>query len=85
MKFSPFVIRFHDYRHSAASIMLSHGIPPIIVAGMLGHSLAILRTAGCWVSQKSSLASHREASAQPNNSLARTKKKPGSAIPVYEV
>ena len=24
--------------------MLSHGIPPIIVAGMLGHSLAILLT-----------------------------------------
>ena len=24
--------------------MLSHGIPPIIVAGMLGHSLAILMT-----------------------------------------
>jgi integrase len=38
------VIRFHDYRHTAASIMLSHGIPPIIVAGMLGHSLAILMT-----------------------------------------
>ena len=28
----------------AASIMLSHGIPPVIVAGMLGHSLAILMT-----------------------------------------
>jgi hypothetical protein len=25
--------------------MLSHGIPPIIVAGMLGHSLAIYRPA----------------------------------------
>ncbi len=24
--------------------MLSHGIPPIIVAGMLGHSLSILMT-----------------------------------------
>jgi len=24
--------------------MLSHGIPPMIVAGMLGHSLAILMT-----------------------------------------
>ena len=24
--------------------MLSHGIPPIIVAGMLGHSLVILMT-----------------------------------------
>ena len=28
----------------AASIMLSHGIPPVIVAGMLGHSQAILMT-----------------------------------------
>jgi hypothetical protein len=25
--------------------MLSHGIPPIVVAGMLGHSLAICRPA----------------------------------------
>ena len=39
------VIRLHDCRHTAASIMLSHGIPPMIVAGMLGHSLAILRPA----------------------------------------
>jgi len=39
------VIRLHDCRHTAASIMLSHGIPPIIVAGRLGHSLAILRPA----------------------------------------
>ncbi|OGO11851.1 MAG: hypothetical protein A2030_02060 [Chloroflexi bacterium RBG_19FT_COMBO_50_10] len=38
------VIRLHDCRHTDASIMLSHGIPPIIVAGMLGHSLAILMT-----------------------------------------
>jgi len=37
-------LRLHDCRHTAASIMLSHGIPPIIVAGMLGHSLAILMT-----------------------------------------
>ena len=36
--------RFHNCRHTAASIMLSHGIPPIVVAGMLGHSLAILMT-----------------------------------------
>jgi integrase len=35
-------IRLHDCRHTAASIMLSHGIPPVTVAGMLGHSLAIL-------------------------------------------
>ncbi len=38
------MIRLHDCRHTAASIMLSHGIPPIIVAGMLGHSQAILMT-----------------------------------------
>jgi hypothetical protein len=50
------MIRLHDCRHSAASIILSHGIPPIVVAGMLGcwdagallgvpwRSLAILMT-----------------------------------------
>jgi integrase len=40
----------HDYRHTAATIMLSHGIPPVIVVGvtctnfgrMLGHSISIL-------------------------------------------
>jgi integrase len=37
-------LSFHDCRHSAASIMLSHGIPPVIVAGMLGHSISILLT-----------------------------------------
>jgi integrase len=36
------LIRFHDYRHTAETIMLSHGIPPVIVAGMLGHSISIL-------------------------------------------
>jgi integrase len=36
------VIRFHDCRHTAATIMLSHGIPPVIVAGMMGHSISIL-------------------------------------------
>jgi integrase len=35
------VIRFHDCRHTAATIMLSRGIPPVIVAGMLGHSISI--------------------------------------------
>ena len=38
------MIRLHDCRHTAASIMRSLRIPPIIVAGMLGHSLAILMT-----------------------------------------
>jgi len=37
-------IRLHDCRHTAASILLSHGIPPVTVAGMLGHSLSILLT-----------------------------------------
>ena len=31
-------IRFHDLRHTAASLMLNHGISPIIVAKRLGHS-----------------------------------------------
>lgn len=31
-------IRFHDLRHTAASLMLNHGIPVIVVTGMLGHS-----------------------------------------------
>jgi integrase len=38
------VIRFHDCRHTATTLMLSHGIPPVIVAGMLGHSISILLT-----------------------------------------
>ena len=35
-------IRFHDIRHTAASIMLMHGIEPIKVAALLGQGLAIL-------------------------------------------
>jgi integrase len=35
-------IRLHDCRHTAASILLSHGIPAATVAEMLGHSMAIL-------------------------------------------
>jgi integrase len=31
-------IRFHDLRHTAASIMLSHGKPPIVVSRILGHA-----------------------------------------------
>ena len=31
-------IRFHDLRHTAATLMLNHGIPAIVVAGILGHS-----------------------------------------------
>lgn len=36
------VIRFHDIRHTAASIMLLHGEPPVRVAAILGQSLAVL-------------------------------------------
>jgi integrase len=35
-------IRFHDIRHTAASIMLLHGEPPVRVAGILGQSVAVL-------------------------------------------
>lgn len=31
-------IRFHDLRHSAASLMLAEGVPPKVVQEMLGHS-----------------------------------------------
>lgn len=31
-------IRFHDQRHTAASLILNHGIPSIVVSGILGHS-----------------------------------------------
>jgi len=31
-------IRFHDLRHTAASFMLNHGIPVLIVSKRLGHS-----------------------------------------------
>ena len=31
-------MHFHDLRHSAATIALSHGIHPKIVSEMLGHS-----------------------------------------------
>lgn len=32
------VIRFHDLRHTAASLMLNHGVPVLVVSKMLGHS-----------------------------------------------
>ena len=31
-------IRFHDLRHTAASLMLNNGIPVIVVSNILGHS-----------------------------------------------
>jgi integrase len=32
------IIRFHDLRHSSASLMLNHGVPPLIASKRLGHS-----------------------------------------------
>jgi integrase len=32
------IIRFHDLRHTAATLMLSGGIHPKVVAEMLGHA-----------------------------------------------
>jgi len=31
-------IRFHDLRHTAASLMLNNGIPALVVSKMLGHA-----------------------------------------------
>jgi len=31
-------IRFHDLRHTAASLLLNNGVPPIVVSKILGHS-----------------------------------------------
>jgi integrase len=31
-------LRFHDLRHTAASIMLNHGVPVIVVSKILGHA-----------------------------------------------
>ena len=36
------LIRLHDIRRTAASIMLLHGEPPVRVAGILGQSVAVL-------------------------------------------
>src|SRR4030042_4814694 len=33
-------IRFHDLRHTAASLMLNNGVPAIVVSRRLGHSKA---------------------------------------------
>ncbi|MGA7194242.1 MAG: site-specific integrase [Anaerolineales bacterium] len=31
-------IRFHDLRHTAASLMLNHNVPVLVVSKILGHS-----------------------------------------------
>jgi integrase len=33
-------IRFHDLRHTAASLMLNHGVPALVVSKILGHANA---------------------------------------------
>jgi integrase len=33
-------MRFHDLRHTAASLMLNHGVPVIVVSRRLGHARA---------------------------------------------
>ncbi len=35
-------IRLHDMRHTAATVMLATGVPPVTVAGILGHSPDVL-------------------------------------------
>jgi integrase len=35
-------IRFHDIRHTSASILLMHQVPPVRVAAILGQGLAVL-------------------------------------------
>lgn len=35
-------IRLHDLRHTAATLMLQAGVAPVVVAGILGHSPAVL-------------------------------------------
>jgi integrase len=37
-------IRLHDMRHTAATVLLQAGIPSVVVAGILGHSPAVLLT-----------------------------------------
>ena len=34
----PTTMRFHDLRHSAASLLLAQGISPKMIADLLGHS-----------------------------------------------
>lgn len=31
-------VRFYDLRHSAASLMLNHGVPVLVVSKILGHA-----------------------------------------------
>lgn len=51
-------IRFHDIRHTAASILLLHGEPPVRVAGILGQTVAVLLdTYAHWVPDDQSTAS----------------------------
>ena len=37
-------IRLHDMRHTTATLMLQAEVTPVVVAGILGHSSAVLLT-----------------------------------------
>ncbi|HLI16205.1 MAG TPA: tyrosine-type recombinase/integrase [Acidimicrobiales bacterium] len=39
-------VRFHDLRHTAASLMLANGVPVKIVSEMLGHANPTITLAG---------------------------------------
>ncbi len=45
-------IRFHDLRHTAASLMLNHGVPVIIVSKRLGHSKVSVTLRYLWTLDK---------------------------------
>jgi integrase len=32
------LVRFHDLRHSAATLLLAEGVPLIVISNVLGHS-----------------------------------------------
>jgi integrase len=37
-------IRLHDVRHTVATLLLQRSVPPVVVAGILGHSPEVLMT-----------------------------------------
>lgn len=47
-------IRFHDLRHTAASLMINHGVPIVIVSKILGHSKPSV-TFNAFTKQKTSI------------------------------
>ena len=63
-------IRFHDLRHTAATLMLSRGVHPKIVAERLGHSTPMLTLT---VYSHVTPTMQREAAANARQSLGRLK------------